>query len=70
MPHDEHILPGAFGEEPKTVPLVVYEKDGTRRVVGSATVSQDKDGLHLTGHITDPDTQKLVETIIKPKFEE
>jgi hypothetical protein len=35
---DSHIRPGAFGDKPKTVPLVVYEKDGTRRVVGEATL--------------------------------
>lgn len=67
MPNDEthdHILPGAFGDKPKTVPLVVYEKDGTRKVVGKATITTDEGGLHLAGNVTDPDMQKFVKETV------
>lgn len=76
MPHDEHIAPGAFGDEPKTVPLVVYDKDGTRRVVGEATVTPNDRGIHISGNITDPEMKKFVEelggfgALLKSKFEE
>jgi hypothetical protein len=55
---DLHILPGAFGDEPKTVPLVVYEGDGQRRVVGEATITPGPDSLGISGHIVDPDMAK------------
>lgn len=76
MSDDLHILPGAFGDEPKTVPIVVYEADGTRKVVGTATFSTTETGLDLAGTITDPELTKLVEqnvhefgVIADPKFE-
>jgi hypothetical protein len=61
---DDHILPGAFGDEPKTVPLVIYEKDGKRRVVGEATLSQDENGLHIEGNVTDPEAKKIISQTI------
>lgn len=60
MPHDPRILPGAFGDEPKTVPLVVYEKDGTRRVIGEATLTSDKDGLRIEGDLMDDEASKII----------
>lgn len=75
MPHDDpHILPGAFGDKPKTVPLVVYEKGGTRRVVGEATFTPDESGFHISGAVSDPEMKKLAEAdvsgfSITPKFE-
>ena len=50
LPNEKHwnpdedpyiIMPGAFGSEPKTVPLVRYDKDGKRHVIGEAAVHPD-----------------------------
>lgn len=51
---DMRFHPDAFKNLPKTLPLVVYEKDGTRRVVGDATLSVDETGLNIAGRVTDP----------------
>jgi len=71
MPNDEthdHILPGAFGNEPKTVPLVIYEKDGERRVVGEATITPDETGFHISGSVTDVAMKRFVERILTQGF--
>lgn len=60
MSGDSHILPGAFGDEPKTVPLVIYEADGTRRVIGEATLTPQQSNLAVQGHIFDPEVAKQV----------
>lgn len=65
---DLHILPGAFGDVPKKLPLVIYEKDGTRKVVGEATIVPDDNGFHISGAVTDPEMKKLVQGNIDPKF--
>ena len=61
MSDDMHILPGAFGDEPKTVPLVIYEAGGKRRVIGEATLTPRAGYLGIKGHITDPEVAKQVE---------
>lgn len=60
MEPDDHILPGAFDKSEKTVPLVVYDKDGTRQVVGDATISIFEGGIGIEGHVTDPELMKMV----------
>lgn len=60
MEADEHILPGAFGEEAKTVPLVVYMPDGKRRVVGEATITPEPTRLSIEGYIFDREIAKQV----------
>lgn len=58
---DIRILPGAFGEIPKTVPVVIYEKDGSRRVIGNATITPREDGFRIDGNITEEQRQKHLE---------
>ena len=57
---DEHILPGAFGDKPKTVALTTYAKDGTRHVIGHGTVTSVEGGLRLSGVVVDSDTIQLL----------
>ena len=59
-PYDDHILPGAFGDESKTVPLVIYEPGGKRRVIGEATLTPTDRALGIHGHIVDPEIAKQV----------
>lgn len=35
----------------KTVPLVIYQKGGKRRVVGMATIPEESDGEHCAGYV-------------------
>lgn len=72
---DPHILPGAFGEKPKKLPLVIYDKDGQRHVVGDATITPEEEGLKIEGNVTDPAMKKLITqdvfglgAIANPKF--
>lgn len=44
----------------KTLPLVFYEEDGTRRQVGAATLRIENDGLGIRGHISDPKMAKKI----------
>lgn len=60
MEQFDRILPGAFGEEPKTVPLVIYTASGERRVVGEATITPEPERLSIKGHIFDPEVAKQV----------
>jgi hypothetical protein len=71
-----HIRPGAFGDKPKTLPLVVYDKDGNRHVVGEATITPEEDGLKMDANVTDPVMKELFQenifglgAISNPKFE-
>ena len=53
------IAPKAFKDVVnKTVPLVHYDKDGNRTVIGKATVNADKDGLFVRGSIDNDDYSK------------
>lgn len=44
----------------KTVPLVIYDEHGNRKVVGDAEVCYDENGIvsetdvHVSGNVTDP----------------
>lgn len=40
-------------EKSKVIPLVVYDADGTRRVVGEGK-------LTLEGHVSDPEVAKMI----------
>lgn len=64
-PDDTHILHGAFGDEPQTVPLVVYENEGVRRVVGEATITPHPDKLVIEGHISDAEMAEKFTNAIK-----
>ena len=53
MGRDDIILPGAFGDEPKKLPLVYYDTEGKRHIVGEATIEVKDHGLSIRGHIVD-----------------
>lgn len=79
MGPDDHILPGAFEKTDKTLPVVVYEKDGTRRVVGEGTIEVVDGALKMSGIITDPKAMYIlgfslgpedIAVVENPKFEQ
>ena len=45
----------------KTVPLVVYLEDGTRKVIGTAEVEDSGDGVNVKGHVTEEEFVKKFE---------
>jgi hypothetical protein len=53
MGHDDRILPGAFGDEPKKLPLVYYDTTGKRHILGEATIEVKGEGLSVTGQVMD-----------------
>jgi hypothetical protein len=69
MDEDYRILPGAFGDKPQTVPLVIYEPDGTRRIVGEATLTPTEVGFDVSSNVTDPAVKKMLEAVaMLPEF--
>lgn len=47
------------GLDGKTVPVVTYDSDGTREVIGEGTLRTVSGGLQLEGHISDEAYQAL-----------
>jgi hypothetical protein len=59
-PHDrisDEVLKALDG---KVLPVTIEEKDGTKRAVGTATLSADGKGLKIESTITDPGIAKLL----------
>lgn len=57
---EDHIFaPEAFDFVSKTVPLVMYV-DGERRVIGTAELKPDSEGLEIESRITDPEVARVV----------
>jgi hypothetical protein len=54
-------------DEPKKLPLVYYHKDGTREVIGEATVYETGDGMMMSGMITSDSSTARVITASGPK---
>lgn len=49
----------------KKVPVVIYNKDGERKEVGEAAVTQQGDHFFISAKVTDPEVAKIFE--IDPK---
>lgn len=47
-------------EKSKVIPLVVYDADGTRRVVGEGKLTLEETGIRLEGHVSDPEVAKMI----------
>lgn len=62
MPDDRFTRfdPGAFDFVSKTVPLVIYDADGERKVIGEATLTPDETGLDIESKVTDPEVANLI----------